>query len=126
MAKQKFFVCKHCGNLVAVIEDAKVPMVCCGEKMTELVPGSVDASVEKHVPQVTVDGKKVTVEVGSVEHPMVPEHFIKWIFIQTEKGAQIKYLSPEQSPKAVFELADDTVVTAYAFCNLHGLWSKDI
>lgn len=126
MEKQRFFICKHCGNLIAVVEDKKVPMVCCGEKMTELIPGTVDASVEKHVPKVTVDGDKVKVEVGAVEHPMVPEHYIKWIFIQTKNGTQLKYLTPDDSPQAEFMLFNDTLQTVFAYCNIHGLWNKDV
>lgn len=126
MEKQRFFICKHCGNLIAVVEDKKVPMVCCGDKMTELIPGTVDASVEKHVPKVTVDGDKVKVEVGAAEHPMVPEHYIKWIFIQTKNGTQLKYLTPDDSPEAEFMLFNDTLQTVFAYCNIHGLWNKDV
>ena len=66
--KQRFFICEHCGNIVTLVEDKGVPVVCCGQKMTELVPGSVDAAVEKHVPVVTVNGNIVTVSVGSIRH----------------------------------------------------------
>lgn len=75
--EQKFFICEHCGNIIAMVENKGVPVMCCGQKMTELVPGSVDAAVEKHVPVVSVEGNLVTVTVGSVAHPMLPEHSIK-------------------------------------------------
>ncbi|NLI20228.1 MAG: desulfoferrodoxin [Clostridiales bacterium] len=122
-----FFVCKHCGNLVGMIHNSGAPMTCCGEHMTELVPGSVDASQEKHVPVVEVDGATVTVRVGAVPHPMTEEHSIQWVYLHTEKGGQRRCLSPGMEPKAVFKLTeDDKPVTAYEYCNLHGLWKADV
>lgn len=122
----KFFRCDHCGNFVGVINDAGVPMMCCGQKMTEVVAGTTDAAVEKHVPVVTVDGNIVKVVVGSVEHPMIEEHYIEWIALETEKGAQRKTLKAGDAPAAEFALtADDKVVAAYAYCNLHGLWKSE-
>lgn len=119
----KFYVCKHCGNIITFAENKGVPVMCCGEKMTELVPNSVDAASEKHVPVVSVEGNKVTVTVGEVNHPMLAEHFIKWVVLETSEGVQRKELKPEQKPEAVFALAEgETVVAAYAYCNLHGLW----
>ena len=94
--------------------------------MDEISPNTVDAAVEKHVPVVLVDGNNVTVEVGSVEHPMVPEHFIQWIYIETDKGFQIKYLEPSDKPKAVFTLNEEKLIAAYEYCNLHGLWKKEV
>ena len=126
MSVKKFFVCKHCGNLVAVVNDSKVPMVCCGEKMTELVANTTDAAQEKHVPVVTVKCKTVTVNVGEVTHPMSAEHSILWIYLETDKGAQRKYLSPDDAPEAVFAVADEKPVAVYAYCNLHGLWKSEI
>lgn len=126
MSEPRFFVCEHCGNLVGMIHDSNVPMMCCGQKMTELVPGSVDAAQEKHVPVIQVEGDKVTVSVGSVAHPMAEEHFIGWIYLQTEHGGQRKALKPGEEPKAVFALADDKPVAAYAYCNLHGLWKANV
>ncbi len=122
MAKVKFVVCSHCGNMAEMVNDAGVPMVCCGEPMKEIVANTVDASQEKHVPAVKVEGNKVSVEVGSVAHPMEPEHYITWIYLETSKGAQKKYLKPGEAPKAEFLLADETAVAVYEYCNLHGLW----
>lgn len=122
----KFYICKHCGNLVTFIKESGAHLTCCGELMTEIEPNTVDAALEKHVPVVTVDGNTVTVEVGSVEHPMVPEHFIQWIYLVTDKGFQIKYLEPSEKPKAIFKLNDEKAIAAYEYCNLHGLWKKDI
>ena len=119
----KFYVCEHCGNMVEMVKDAGVPVMCCGQKMTELIPGTSDGAVEKHVPVVTIDGNNVSVMVGEVEHPMVEAHFIEWIAIETSTGIQRKSLKPGQEPKAEFVLADgESVINVYAYCNLHGLW----
>ncbi len=126
MNEVKFYICEHCGNIITKIRDKKVPVMCCGQKMTELVPGTVDASLEKHVPVVTVDGNTVNVEVGSVAHPMVEEHYIQWIYLLTDKGGQIKYLNPDEEPKASFALSDEKPLAVYEYCNLHGLWKADI
>ena len=119
---KKFYICNHCGNLIEMVHDAKVPVFCCGEKMKELVPNTVEASGEKHIPVVSVEGSKVIVNVGSVDHPMVPEHFIEWVYVETEKGGYRKELHPDSAPNVVFELGEDKPVAVYAYCNLHGLW----
>lgn len=124
--ENRFYICKHCGNIIGMVNSAGVPIVCCGEPMEELIPNSVDASQEKHVPAVTVEGDTVTVEIGSAAHPMLPEHYIEWVYLQTEQGGQRKALKPGQEPKAVFVLKDDKAVAAYAYCNLHGLWVSKI
>ena len=118
----KFYVCQHCGNIVTFVEDKGVPVMCCGQKMTEMVPNTTDAAQEKHVPVVVQDGQQVKVSVGSAEHPMMEEHYIQWICLETKKGSQCKYLKPGEKPEAVFTLADDELVAAYEYCNLHGLW----
>ncbi len=123
--EKRFFICKHCGNLIGTIENSGVIPVCCGDPMTELVPNTVEASNEKHLPVISVSGNLVTVEVGSVEHPMVEEHFIKWVFIQTKSGGQRKCLTPGNKPKVTFALENDELVAAYEYCNLHGLWKTE-
>ena len=122
----RFYKCMHCGNIIGVIHNAGVPMMCCGEKMQELIPGTVDAAAEKHVPVVTVEGNIVTVKVGEVEHPMVDEHFIQWVYLQTCRGGQRKNLKPGDAPTVTFALADETPCAVYAYCNLHGLWKTDL
>lgn len=123
--EQKFYVCEHCGNIVAVVKSSGVPIMCCGQKMKELIPGTTDAAVEKHVPSYEIKDGKVYVKVGEVEHPMVDAHYIEWISIQTNKGNQRKILVPNQKPEAVFPILEDEIVEAvYAYCNLHGLWKK--
>ncbi|MGN0880662.1 MAG: desulfoferrodoxin family protein [Oligosphaeraceae bacterium] len=121
--RQRFFICPHCGNIVAMVKDSGVPVVCCGERMTELTPGTADASAEKHVPVYVVEGDTVRVTVGSAPHPMQPEHFIEWVSLQTKAGNQRKALAPGQEPKVCFRLCDgDEVEAVYAYCNLHQLW----
>lgn len=122
----KFLKCNHCNVIVSVVKDAGVPLMCCGEKLEELVPGVTDAAVEKHVPEVSVEGNKVKVHVGSVTHPMVAEHYIEWIVLETKEGVQRKNLCPEMGPEVEFVLSDsDKPVAAYAYCNLHGLWKAE-
>ncbi len=126
MSEQKFYICKHCGNIIGMIHSSGAKVVCCGDPMTELVPNTTDASNEKHVPVITVDGNKVRVEVGSVLHPMTEDHHIAWIYIHTEKGGQRKVLDHTGAPIAEFILTDnDKLVAAYEYCNLHGLWKAD-
>ena len=122
----KFYVCSTCGNIITKVNDSGVPVVCCGKKMEELIPGSVDAAAEKHVPVYGLEDNKVFVAVGDVEHPMVPEHYIQWIAIETDAGVQIKYLSAGEKPAASFCMgSQETLIAVYAYCNLHGLWKKD-
>ena len=119
----KFLVCAHCGNIVSMIKDVGVPISCCGEPMKELVPGTAEASTEKHIPVYRVEGNRVTVCVGSTHHPMLEEHSIEWVALQTKQGAQYKMLRPGRSPEASFALCDAGEVEAvFAYCNLHGLW----
>ena len=123
MTAPKFFICKKCGNIVGMVYDSKQPLSCCGEAMQELVPNTVDAAKEKHVPAVCVDGNQVHVHIGSTEHPMAPEHYIEWVYLQTNQGGQRKLLQPGAKPQVVFSLTqDDFPIAAYAYCNLHGLW----
>lgn len=122
----KFYICRHCGNLVGMIHDSGVPMMCCGQKMEALEPNTADAAGEKHLPVVTVEGNTITVNVGSVDHPMLPEHFIGWIYVQTENGGQRKALKAGDKPNATFCVGNDKPVAVYAYCNLHGLWMAEI
>lgn len=124
--EQKFYVCEICGNMISHVRSSGAPVVCCGEKMKEVIPSSTDAALEKHVPVITIDGNIVTVSVGSVDHPMLPEHYIEWVFLHTEQGNQRKILAPGQAPKVQFALSEgDKVIGAMAYCNLHGLWKSE-
>ncbi len=121
--EMKFYRCSHCGQIIAIVKKTGVPVICCGEPMKEIVPGTVDASLEKHVPVFEVKGGKVFVTVGAVPHPMLPEHYIEWVSIQTKIGNQRKELKPGDEPKVCFSICeDDEVLAVYAYCNLHSLW----
>ena len=121
----RFFKCRHCGNVIQKVVDSKVPVVCCGEKMEELVPGTVEASVEKHLPVVTwIDEKTIKVEVGSVAHPMPPEHHIAFVYVETENGGIRVDLNDK--PEAVIALGAEKPVAVYEYCNLHGLWKTEL
>ena len=123
----KLYKCAHCGNIAIKVVDSGVPLVCCGEPMEELVAGAVDGAFEKHVPQVTVDGVNVHVQVGEVAHPMTEPHFITMVVLVTEKGYQVAPLTPADAPEANFTVAaGDKPVKVYEYCNLHGLWVKEI
>lgn len=126
MCQTKFYICEHCGNIIGLIHDAGVPMMCCGQKMTKLEPGVVDASKEKHVPVITVEGDLVKVSIGVVEHPMTDEHHIAWVYLQTDRGGQRKCLKAGEKPEVAFVLKDETPLAVYAYCNLHGLWKADV
>ncbi len=119
----KFYRCAHCGQIVAMVQETGVPLVCCGEKMEELLPGTTDAAHEKHVPVYEVKDGVVLVSVGSVAHPMLDVHYIEWIAVETGSGMQMKRLQPGDEPKCSFALAaGDEVKAVYAYCNLHSLW----
>ena len=121
--EQKFYVCSHCGNIIAYVKNVGVPVMCCGQKMQELVAGTTEAAAEKHIPVYTVENNVVSVTVGSVEHPMLEEHYIELISLQTNLGNQRKLLQPGQAPKAEFALLPgETVEAVFAYCNLHALW----
>ena len=118
----KFYICKHCGNIITKLNDSGVPLICCGEKMQELVPNTVEASGEKHVPVVEVQGDRVVVNVGAVDHPMAEEHHIEWVVLQTGSGFQVRRLIPGGAPHATFLLDGEKPLAVWAYCNLHGLW----
>ena len=122
----KFYVCEHCGNLIGMIHDAGVPMMCCGQKMTKLEPNTVEASGEKHIPVVNVRCSTVKVTVGSVEHPMEEAHRILWVYLETDKGGHRKCLEAGAEPTVSFSVAGEKPIAVYAYCNLHGLWKADI
>lgn len=124
--RQKFYICESCKNLIGLIEDGGVPLVCCGKEMLELVPGVVEASAEKHLPDVKMTGDTMQVQVGSVEHPMTEEHYIQFIYVETEHGGQRKCLKPGDAPYGEFQFVKDKPIAVYEYCNLHGLWKTEI
>lgn len=119
----RLFMCENCGNVVAMIEESGVAMVCCGQEMAEVTPREEEEIGEKHVPVYRVEGSKVMVEVGSIRHPMEALHYIQWVCIETSRGMQIRQLLPGDEPKVCFTLCEgDTLRGVYAYCNIHGLW----
>ena len=128
MNEPKFYRCAHCGNLVGLIEDHGVPMLCCGEPMQRLEPNTAEASHDRHLPFVEIGGDTVTVQVGIEPHEMTETHHIAWAYLLTVKGGQRKRftLGEDEVPVAEFKVIDDLPVAAYAYCNRHGLWKTGI
>lgn len=121
--KTHFLVCKHCGNIIAMIRDCGVDVQCCGKNMTKIHPAMSNGDKEKHIPVYSIENGIVTVSVGKKEHPMTPEHYIEWICIETQEGFQYKQLTPNMSPQASFFISEnDKIESVYAFCNQHSLW----
>lgn len=122
-----YYFCEICGKLIVLLNNTGTPTICCGQIMKKIIPNTVDAATEKHVPVITTRKNLVTVYVGEENHPMTPEHYIQWILLQTEKGIQKKKLSPTDKPVASFALSpEERVLAAYAYCNLHKLWMVKI
>ena len=123
--EMKFYRCARCGQIVAIVKKTGAPVVCCGQPMEEIVPGTADASLEKHVPVWEKKGNTVVVTVGAVAHPMAEDHFIEWVSLKTRQGNQRKALIPGQAPQVTFALCEgDEVEAVYAYCNLHSLWKS--
>lgn len=137
----KFYKCSHCGNIVAFVKNKGVPVMCCGQKMEEIVPNTSDGAAEKHLPVINVNNpvinfnntainfndSVINVSVGSVAHPMEENHYIEWIALQTKQGNQRKELKPGEKAEIAFALTEgDEPVAVYAYCNLHGLWKKEV
>ena len=122
----KFFLCTTCGNVVVKLVDSGVIPVCCGKQMVEIVPGTMDASKEKHLPVIECgDGCMITVKVGSQPHPMTNGHHVAFICVETENGVQIRYLDPTGEPEAEFCVCADKATAVYEYCNIHGLWKTE-
>ena len=125
--KRKFLLCRRCGNLIEMINDSGVTPICCGEDMNVLTANTTEAATEKHIPVVNISDNIVKVTVGEVLHPMEEAHYIEWIYLETTEGIKRKKLQPNDNPIAGFALLDgEKVINAYAYCNLHGLWLKEL
>ena len=122
----KVYQCAICGNILTPLHDSQVVPFCCGQKMEVVKANTKDAALEKHVPEVTVNQSNVTIKVGAVMHPSVEAHYIEFIILLTNKGIHVRYIKPGQDPVATFDAKDETLVAAYEYCNLHGLWKKDL
>lgn len=121
----KIYRCKVCGNIITKLHDSGVLVVCCGETMGELVANTTDASIEKHVPVTVIENNVYMVKVGSEPHPMTFDHYIEWIILETYDGFMVTYLKPNSEAQAVFK-TEQIVKSAYAYCNIHGLWKSDV
>lgn len=120
----KIYKCKKCGNIIELIEDGKGVLTCCGETMSEVVANTEDAAHEKHVPFTDIEEDMVYVKVGEVDHPMTEDHYITWV-AAVYSDSVLKYnFKPGEVPEAVFDYEEGMVV--YAYCNLHGLWKKEL
>lgn len=125
--KRKFLLCRRCGNLIEMINDSGVTPICCGTDMDVLTANTTEAATEKHIPVVEINGNIAKVTVGEVLHPMEEAHYIEWIYLETNKGIKRVNLKPSDEPVVSFTLAEDEIVSsAYAYCNLHGLWLKEL
>lgn len=119
----RFFICNHCGNIIALIKDCGVPVYCCGQNMNEINYESGNGAQEKHIPVYKISGNSVTVFVGETEHPMTPEHYIEWVCIESDQGMQLKKLKQNSSPEISFSISEGEKIKAvYALCNQHSLW----
>lgn len=126
MKEIKFYICEHCKKIVQIVEDGAPATVCCGEPMKELVAGTVEASREKHIPEAEINGDVLEICVGAVNHPMTEPHHIAWICVQFEDGYQTVYLDHEGEPLASVCLGGRKPVAVFGYCNLHGLWKKEL
>ena len=126
MSDIRVFKCRGCANVLLALREGPCTPQCCGQPMELLEAGSVDAAREKHVPEVTVEGEKVGVQVGAVRHPMLDNHSIKFVVLKTDRNLQVKTLQPGQEPVVSFDAAGETPAAVYEFCDLHGLWKKEL
>lgn len=122
MAKQlEIYKCNVCGNIVEVMHGGQGELVCCGQSMQLIEPGTVDAAKEKHVPVIEKTEQGYKVSVGSVAHPMEEKHYIEWIELIADGISYTSFLQPGQAPEAEF-CVRASQITAREYCNIHGLW----
>lgn len=121
---KQVYKCSVCGNIVEVVHPAGGTLTCCGQPMTLLKENTSDGAKEKHVPVIEKVEGGVLVKVGSVDHPMLDNHYIEWIEIHTENKVYRKYLKPGEKPEAFFAV-EEKVLFAREYCNLHGLWKAE-
>ena len=116
--------CKTCGTMVKVLEDCNCEgegIKCCGNLMEKLIPNSVDAAIEKHVPTYEIVEDEIYVKVN---HVMEKEHYIEWISLVKENKEYTVKLYPEQEAEARFKYIPGAIL--YAYCNKHGLWKTEV
>lgn len=117
--------CSKCGATIKVIKDcmcgSDCGIKCCGEKMQVLVPNSVDAAAEKHVPTYEINDGKIYVKVN---HVMEEDHFIEWVSVVFENKEVTTYFKPGKEAVAHCKYVPGS--TIYAYCNKHGLWKAEV
>lgn len=119
----EYLLCENCGNLFKDKED----IICCGTPTKRYTANNTEASLEKHIPIVSINDNMVTVKVGEIPHPMEENHYIKWIYLETTKGIKKFSLKPHDEPIATFNLEPlEQVISALAYCNTHGLWQNNL
>lgn len=123
----KFYRCRICGNIIIKVVDGGATPVCCGEEMKELQPNVTDGAGEKHLPVIEkIEDCKIRVKVGSEPHPMMDEHHIVFIYVETFHGGILKYLKTDAPAEATFCVKKEDVVAVYEYCNIHGLWKTTV
>ena len=120
----RFYHCPICKTTVGLIHGEMEHVTCCGKPMEELIPNTVDASVEKHLPVYELVEDEIVVKVGDIEHPMEKEHYIMWIAQVTDNRTTRVRLYPEQSTETRFPYIKGSLL--YAYCNKHGLWETEV
>ena len=121
----QIYRCDICGNIVLVMHSGVGELVCCGQAMRLLKGRTEEGGYEKRLPVVEMAEGMVRVKVGSIPHPMEGNHLIEWIEVETEGEAMVKFLKPGERPEAIFK-TDEEIVRVRAYCNLHGLWRKEM
>ena len=127
---KKFYLCNICKNLVDLINDGGGTLVCCGEEMELLINNTVDADYEKHIPAIDVkhenNRKVLEIKIGDVIHPMEENHYIDFIYIEYINGGTLIKLDITKDPILTWDITDENVLAVYAYCNLHGMWAKNL
>lgn len=124
--KGKFYECKHCSNVILMIEAGGGQLNCCGEQMQEIPTNDLEASIEKHIPIIKTEGNKVTIRIGEEDHPMIENHYIEWIYIKTKRQEQRVNFFPGEKPEVELHIDNDEIELVAAYCTLHGLWTTGI
>jgi superoxide reductase len=123
--RNQLYKCVVCGNIVSVNHASTGKLVCCGKLMDVLMANTVDTVTEKHIPFVNIGEDEIRVIIGEIEHSMEEGHYIEWVTLITGNETQTIFLAPGDKPEVVFDVISGKKVV-YAYCNLHGLWQKEL
>lgn len=117
----RFYTCTKCGSLILSTGDLVEDIYCCGKRAAELDSQTADPGDRTHLPVISREGDLITVRAGEAGHPQSADHAILWIALLTREGFQRKATS--EVAEATFALTPgDRVVSAYTYCNRHGLF----